>query len=129
MHAMLLADAKHCIDVGDHRRALVDLSVACEVYLRTTVLNALPPGLLEEAVRLIEEANINQFLAHMFPALLTDGARQTYKKTLKKDLTSLFARRNKLMHVAAVDGADHDTCVRFQQALEALFLLELRGEA
>ena len=129
MHATLLADAKHCIDVGDYRRALVDLSVACEVYLRTAVLNSLPPGVMEEAVRLIEEANINQFVAHLFPALLSDAARQEYKKTVKDDLSSLFARRNKLMHVAAIDGADRGSCERFRRALELLFGLEQRSKA
>lgn len=129
MHAELLADAKHCIDVGDYRRALVDLSVACEVYLRTAVLNFLPPGVLVEAVRIIEEANINQYVAHLFPALLSDAARQEYKRTVKDDLSSLFARRNKLMHVAAIDGADRETCERFRRALELLFGLEQRSGA
>lgn len=126
MHLTLLADAKHCIDLGDYRRALVDLSIACEVYLRTTVLNALPEGVLAEAIRLIEEANINQFVTHMFPALLSDLARTAYQKSIKKDLDSLFAKRNKLMHVAVVAGADSQACERYRAALESLFALELR---
>jgi hypothetical protein len=129
MHATLLADGKHCIDVGDYRRALVDLSIACEFYLRTAVLNSLPPEILDEVVRLIEEANINQIVAHLFPALLSDAGQQEYKRAVKDDVSSLFARRNKLMHVAAVDGANHDTCVRYGRALEALFALELRSKA
>jgi hypothetical protein len=129
LHANLLADAKHCIDVGDYRRALVDLSVACEVYLRTAVLDALPPGVLAEAVRVIEEANINQFVSHLFPALLSEPARREYKQTVKDDLSSLFARRNKLMHMAAMDGADRETCERFRRALEILFSLTVRAKS
>lgn len=129
MHTVLLDDAKHCIDVGDYRRALVDLSVACEVYLRTVVLGSLPPGVLEEAVRLIEEANINQYVSHMFPALLCDTARHDYKRIVKDELSSLFSRRNKLMHVATLEGANHETCERYRHAVEALFRLERRGKA
>jgi len=129
MHIVLLNDAKHCTDVGDYRRALVDLSIACEVYLRTVVINSLPSGVLEEAIRLIEEANINQFVAHLFPALLSNATRQDYKETVKDDLSSLFSRRNKLMHVAALEGTNRETCERFQCAVEALFSLEHRSKA
>ncbi len=128
MHAVLLDDAKHCIDVGDYRRALVDLSVACEVYLRTAVINALPPGVLDETVRVIEEANINQFVAHMFPALLSDSARLDYKRTIKEELSSLFAKRNKLMHVAALEGVNRENCEKFRDVLEAMFRLERRSK-
>ena len=67
MHVVLLGDAQHCIDVGDYRRALVDLSVACEVYLRSLVINSLPFGVLEEVTRVIEEANINSVRLSPFP--------------------------------------------------------------
>lgn len=129
MHVVLLGDARHCIDVGDYRRALVDLSVACEVYLRTVVLDSLPPGVQEEITRLIEEANINQFVAHLFPALLSGPAQQQYKKTTKPDLSALLARRNKLLHVAELEGATRESCERFRGAAEALFLHELRSKA
>jgi hypothetical protein len=129
MHIALLHDAKHCLDVGDYRRALIDLSIASEVYLRTAVLGSLPSGVIEEVVRLVEEANINQFVAHMFPALLSAQAVPEYKQTIKEDLSSLFARRNKLMHVATIEGATREKCERYQGALEALFLLEQRSKA
>jgi hypothetical protein len=129
MHIVLLGDAKHCIDVGDYRRALVDLSVACEVYLRTAVLDSLPDGVLEPAVRLIEEANINQFVTHMFPALLDETGRSEYKKAIKGELSTLLARRNRLMHVASLEGASRENCQRFLLALQALFRLRLRSEA
>lgn len=124
MHTVLLGDARHCIDVGDYRRALIDLSVACEVYLRTVVIDSLPSGVHKEVVRLIEEANINQYVEHMFPALLTDEARKIYKRSVKEDLKSLSSRRNKLMHVAALEGATHQNCERYRQAVEALFSLD-----
>ena len=122
---VLLQDAKHCIDVDDFRRALVDLCMACEVFLRSTVVDALPLGVQEDAVRLIEEANINQFISHLYPALLTDAAREQYKRSIKDDLQSLFSRRNKLMHVAELEGVNRQTCEKYQKAVDALFRLEL----
>ena len=126
LHTVLLHDAKHCMDVDDFRRALVDLCMACEVYLRTTVVDALPTGVQKEAVRLIEEANINQFISHLFPALLAEGAREPYKNSIKKVLSALFDKRNKLMHVASQDGVNRETCEKYLEAVDALFRLELR---
>ena len=126
MHTVLLHDAKHCIDVDDFRRAIVDLCMACEVFLRTAVVGALPTDLQREAVRLIEEANINQFITHLFPALLADDAREPYTNSIKKVLSNLFDKRNKLMHLASQDGVNREICEKFLDAVDALFLLELR---
>lgn len=123
IYQVLLGDALDCIEFGDYRRALVDLSVACEVFLRTHVLRSLPAGVMEEAMRLIEEANINQFVSHLFPALLNEVAKLDYRKTIKDELSSLFSRRNKLMHVAELHGATLENCRRYERATKALFQL------
>lgn len=128
MYISLLGDAKYCIDVRDYRRSLVDLSVACEVYLRSVVLDSLPDRVLPEVIRLVEEANINQYVAHMFPALLDESVRVEYKKVVRGQLDSLFARRNKLMHMALQDGAEEEACRRYVAATERLFSLQLRGK-
>ena len=129
MHTVLLHDANHCIDVDDFRRAIVDLCMACEVFLRTAVVGALPTGVQKEAVRLIEEANINQFITHLFPALLADGARELYATSIKKVLSTLFDKRNKLMHVASQDGVNRETCEKFLEAVNTLFRLEFRDNS
>ena len=126
MHFILLSESRHNADLGDLRRAIVDVSVACEVYLRSSVLGALPSGILAEAVMQIENANINQFVSHMFPALLTDEAKKEYKRSVKDELSSLFNRRNKLMHMAAMGDLTHERCMQYQKAVEALFGLARR---
>ena len=123
IYAVLHGDALDCLEFGDYRRALVDLSVACEVFLRTYVLRSLPAGVPVKVMRLIEEANINQFVSHLFPALLGKDAKQEYKKTIKDELSSLFSRRNKLMHVAELHGATLENCRRYERATKALFQL------
>jgi hypothetical protein len=121
IYSILYGDALDCIDDADYRRALVDLSVACEVFLRSRVIASLPPGTSEQVSRLIEEANINQLVAHLFPALLAQEAGERFKKKIKEDLSSLFARRNKLMHVAELHGATLENCRRYANAAQELF--------
>lgn len=123
IYSILYSDALHCIDVADYRRALVDLSVACEVFLRSRVLASLPSGTSDQVARLIEEVNINQLVAHLFPALLNPSTQERYKKEIKDDLSSLFARRNKLMHVAELHGATLENCQRYANSANELFSL------
>jgi len=121
IYSILYGDALDCIDDADYRRALVDLSVSCEVFLRSRVIASLPPSTSEQVSRLIEEANINQLVAHLFPALLDQEAGERYKKRIKGDLSSLFASRNKLMHVAELHGATLESCRRYADAAQQLF--------
>lgn len=121
IYSILYGDALDCIDDADYRRALVDLSVACEVFLRSQVIASLPLGTPDQVSRLIEEANINQLVAHLFPALLDQESGERYKKKIKDDLSSLFARRNKLMHVAELHGATLENCRRYANAARELF--------
>lgn len=125
MHVSLLHDAIHCMHVGDYRRAIVDLSIACEVYLRTTIVMSLPVGVQTQAMRLIEEANINQFVSQLFPELLTDLSKAEYSKRIKDEVTSLFAKRNKLMHMASLSDIDRKRCERYISALKSMFSLNL----
>lgn len=123
IYAMLLGDALDCIDNGDFRRALVDLSVSCEVFLRSRVIAALPPGTSQQVIRILEEANINQFVAHLFPELLDQAALAAFKASIKQDLSSLFDKRNKLMHVAQIHGVTEENCRRFAATAQRLFAL------
>lgn len=121
IYSVLLGDALDCIDHADYRRALVDLSVACEVFLRRRVIASLPSGTPDHVSRLIEEANINQLVAHLFPSLLHENAALQYKRKIKEDLSSLFSSRNKLMHVAELHGATLDNCQRYANSVRDLF--------
>ena len=121
IYSILYGDALDCIDDADYRRALVDLSVACEVFLRSRVIASLPSGTSDQVSRLIEEANINQLVAHLFPALLDQEAGERYKRKIKDDLSSLFARRNKLMRVAELHGATPENCRRYASSARELF--------
>jgi len=123
IYSILYGDALDCLDEGDYRRALVDLSVACEVFLRSRVIASLPTGTSDQVSRLIEETNINQLVSHLFPALLDPDAKERYKKNIKEDLSSMLARRNKLMHAAELHGATLENCQRYANSAHELFSL------
>lgn len=91
IHIELLHDALHFTrNLGDHRRAIVDMAVACETYLRTRVLESLPSGVLPEVEAYVEDANISQFVSRFFPALLHGDDAKAYKK-IKDELLSLIS--------------------------------------
>jgi hypothetical protein len=123
IYSILYGDALDCIDQADYRRALVDLSVACEVFLRSRVIASLPLGTSDQVSRLVEESNINQFVAHLFPSLLDQECRERYRKNIKDDLSSMFAKRNKLMHVAELKDATLENCRRYANSVRELFSL------
>lgn len=123
LHTTLLSDALDCIDNSDYRRALVDLCVSCEVFLRGCVIANLPKDTSEQVTRVIEEANINQFVSHLFPEQLDDEAEKLYKKNIKPDISSLLDKRNKLMHVGSVNGVTEENCRRYAGTLQSLFKL------
>lgn len=123
IYSILHSDALDCIDNADYRRAIVDLSVACEVFLRSRVIASLPSGTSDQVSRLIEEANINQLVTRLFPELLDQKTGERYKKNIKDHLSSLFAVRNKLMHVAELDGATLKNCRRYANSARELFAL------
>ena len=62
IYSILHGDALDCIDNADYRRALVDLSVACEVFLRSRVIASLPPGTSDQVSRLIEPSRVGTSL-------------------------------------------------------------------
>lgn len=123
IYSELYHDALDCIDAGDYRRALIDLSVSCEVFLRSCVLDTLPSDLSESARNLIELANVSQYFSHLFPELLTDDQKRVFKEDIKDELRSLFSKRNDLMHAASVEAATLANCKRFALVVRKLLHL------
>lgn len=121
IHSILYSDALDCMDNGDYRRALVDMSVSCEVFMRSKVIDSLPHGTSPKVSKLIDEANINQIIHHLFPDILEPESREEYQKNIKKELSSQFDKRNKLMHAAQFTDITPETCQRYAHMLKVLF--------
>ena len=115
-------DAEENIRLGDYRRSLIDLAMACETFLRYAVLQKLPNNLNTRLATYIEEANVNQYVGKFFPEILDDATNKQFKN-FKSDLSSLFDRRNKLVHMGQYEGIDEQLCSKFLQVTQVLLSL------
>ncbi|MGJ7582870.1 hypothetical protein ACSFA3_22095 [Variovorax sp. RHLX14] len=116
---VLKNEAKHFFDLGDYRRSLMDIAIACETYLRSSVLASLPENLSPMARDQIDKSNIAQYTNHLFPELL-DAQEIIKYKSIKSDINSLFAKRNDLFHRGDANAATHDGCQKFLGVLQNL---------
>ncbi len=126
-HKSLEFTARHDRDRGDFRKALMDISVSCETYLRASVLRNLPVGLTPSALDQIEKANIAQYVGHLFPDVLAPVELERYRRDFKPELSSLFSLRNDLFHRGASDRVSEGTCDRFLLLAKGLFGLRRIG--
>lgn len=122
VHLVLKFEAEHFLDLGDFRRSLMDTAIACETYLRTTVLATLPTELTPSVRKQIEDASISQYANHFFLEILDDAAKEKYKK-LKEELKSLNSKRNDLFHRGDSSAATAENCRRFLDRLNDLFAI------
>jgi hypothetical protein len=122
-HIVLLQDAQEYNYRRDHRRSMIDIAIACEVFLRSRVLFALPNGISASIITSIESTNISQFVSKFFPEILTETGQTKYRP-LVKELTSLFDARNKIMHMDNHERATSAQCERFIGLAGKLFDLD-----
>lgn len=123
-HIALLQDAQEYCRRRDYRRSMIDIAIACEIFLRSSVLSALPKGISPTIMTSIESMNISQFVSKFFPDLLNADMKSKFK-SLKEELTSLFDARNKIMHMDNNDRSTSEQCKRFLILADKLFDLKL----
>jgi hypothetical protein len=119
-------DAEEYIERGDYRRALVDLAVACELFLRAMVLQSLPAELNEKFKKFIEDGNIQQYVNQFFQEIISETGKRQFKK-IQPELRSLFGRRNDLLHLGKANGINKQLCERFLKMTKDLLALEVLG--
>jgi hypothetical protein len=123
-------DAEEYIERGDYRRAIVDLAAACELFLRVVVLRSLPAGLRPALQESIDSESISQYFNRFFPKAISEAARREYNKkqyngnNMKRELASLFSRRNGLLHAGKDDGVNRQICERFLKMTKDLLGLQ-----
>jgi len=120
IYVSLKHDAESSMIHGDYARSIVELAMACEVFMRFMVSDKLPKSLRDNLVEAIEELNINQYVTKHFRALVPEANLKEYGK-LSKELSSLFSKRNKIVHMGKNDGADQNNCGRFLKLANKLF--------
>lgn len=116
-------DAEESMCNGDYRKSLIELAMCCETFLRYCVLASLPKELDKNIVNAIEELNINQYVTKHFKSLLlTEPDIKEYKE-ISEELSSLFNKRNKILHMGNIEGATKENCERFFEVAKKLISL------
>ena len=100
--------------------------MACEIYLRYSVLEFIPKATPKEFTTYIEEANINKYVSKFFKSLVPDPQISNYNK-IKKDISSLMSKRNSYVHMGKIPGANSTLCRRFIGTAKELFKIKLSG--
>jgi len=123
IYASLRLDAEESLFHRDYRKSLIELAMACELFLRQMVLQRLPENLSPSLVETVEELNINQYVSKHFLAILSEAGKREFRG-LKPELESLFSKRNKLLHMGKTEPAAEDNCERFLRIAVRLHRLE-----
>lgn len=124
MHLRFLHDAVTSTRHEQYKKAIIEIAMACEIYLRYMVFKFIPEGTPKELVRYIEEANINKYASKFFKSLVDESQTSEYKK-IEKEISSLMSRRNSYVHMGQMDDADSALCQRFINTTRELFKIQL----
>lgn len=121
VYLTLKHDAEENLRHGNYKVSIIELAMASEIFLRMCVLSRLPNDLDDNLVKAIEELNINQYVSKHFKKIVLPGYETEYKK-IASELSSLFSKRNSIVHMGDYQGATKDNCERFLTVAESLFL-------
>jgi hypothetical protein len=125
LHLRFLHAAKTSTRNGQYEKSIIELAMACEIYLRYQVFEFIPESTPVELKKYIEEANINKYVSQFFKSLVPESQKQTYRK-VATDISSLMSRRNSYVHLGELHDANEDLCLRFINTAEDLFKINLR---
>jgi hypothetical protein len=120
----LMFDAIEHIELADYQRALVDMAVACETYLRKIVADSIPAGMSDRITEYIDDANIRNVLTKFVPDLINEE-QQKNLKSISSTLHQLFDKRNDILHSGRIEPPTKTECDRYLETTKTL--LNLRG--
>ena len=124
MHLRFLQDAETSTKNEQYEKAILELAMACEIYLRYSVFEFIPESIHYELKSYIEEANINRFVSKFFKSMVPADRLSEYKK-LTSEISSLMSRRNSYVHMGKLNDANKETCDRFIKSTRLLFTIRL----
>ena len=126
MYMKFLHDSYDSAHAGNIQRATVELALCAENYLRYSVFELIPESLHSDFILFIEEANINQYLNRFFKNSLSKEDGMKFKK-IKQNLSSLFDKRNKYMHMGKMDSINVEKYQRYLKAVNELLVIKLQN--
>lgn len=122
IHLRFLHEAENSIEHQQIEKSVIETAMACETFLRYTVLQSIPTSLQNEITKYIEEANINKYVTQFFKSLIPENQAEKYKE-ISRELSSLFSRRNSYIHMGIIPQTDNARCIEFIRIAKSLFAI------
>lgn len=116
-------DAVEHMKIGDLQRTVIDLAVACESYLRISVMGHLPDNLSNSLRHYIDKANINQYISYFFLESLNEQEKRQFTK-LSEGLDKLFNARNTIMHSGRKTDLTLAECRKYLEITQKLISIK-----
>lgn len=124
MYMKFKFDAQESMRIGNYERAIIELALACEIYVKKSFFSYLPiEQLHDEVIKHIEKANISHYLKHFFRQIIVDSEEAKFTK-VKAELLKLIDERNSYMHKGFMSEATLETSKRYLSAVEDLFTIQ-----
>lgn len=118
----VLHEAEEYLDRREYRRALIDMAVATELYIRSVCMSRLPKSLAPYLVRKIDRIGITEFAEQVFSEILNEQEANKFA-TIKSDLKAMFDSRNQVMHMADFGVANEPLCKKFLTSVKIVLSL------
>lgn len=122
----LLFDAEENFELGNLDQSVIQLAVACEVFMKGRLHNKLPPGASNSARRRIDQDKIRADNYKKFMGTL-DPAELARFNAIVSDIDKLFVARNTAAHEGANRSLTDGDVLNFVNAARDLLLIDQPG--
>jgi len=120
----LLFDSEAHLNDGEIKRALVEVAMAAEIFIRTIVENRIPEDLNRKIKDYVDRVSIRT----VFESFLTEHLDSSQREILFKDderlrsnILRLFNDRNTIMHSGVIDSLDRGLCSAYISDVKKIF--------
>ncbi len=124
MYMKLKFDAQESMEIGNYERAIIELAMACEIYVKRSHSIYLPRDQLdEEVIKYIQKASISLYLKFFFKKIIIEKEKPKFEK-VKDMILKLMEDRNSYMHRGVIENVTLEKSKNYLSAVEDLFNIE-----
>jgi hypothetical protein len=115
----LMYEGMEQVKLGDFRRAVIDLAMSCESFMRAQVNQHVSASVNHQIADYINKARAWQLIDQLFPSILSKE-RQLLFKDIQEVLKKLFTDRNTIMHSGHLTNLTQLECKKYVDATQKL---------
>jgi hypothetical protein len=128
LHISFLCSAEQSCAAGYFQSSVIEVAMACEIYLRHSVVNYFSDNPGKSISRHIKKEKISRYINNFFGAIVLEQDKQVYQN-LKSEIISLMSMRNTFLHEGEMDEANKENSRRFSAVAKKLFAVRLIGKS